>query len=211
MSEDTKTQSFEDGGSETNQSDTDTAYERIAEAVFILLNIGLVTNAIEELRSIPWFNISVTTYKVGEMGLLIWSSIVGFSWIVSQLLTAAGIVSLVTQVFSLIGYFTIVLWVFSGLARLTARDMDWSNHSHGEPWGIIESFKMATISLFALFGAAILRLQILKVIPIAFGEDLSSIELFVILFVDISWISLLLIAIGGMGSLLIIQTEQKEA
>lgn len=180
---------------------------RVLDAIKEITNIDLLDDAVSEIKMVDWLRLSLTTFYIGVLGLICWSLYFGLIFGARFIVSSNGVITGFSRAVSVGPYSIIALWVFAGLARWTARGIDSTHQSESTVMSKIDAVKISGVSVISLFGALITRSILFTAETRMFSPPLTELETVSILIVDGSWVSLLLIGIGGVVSVLLAPIE----
>jgi len=180
---------------------------RILGGIKQITNIDLLDDAISEIKMVDWPRLSLTTFYIGVLGLICWSLYFALIFSAQFVISSNGVITGFSRAVSVGPTSIIALWVFAGLARWTAQGIDSTHQDGPTAMSKIDGVKISGVSVISLFGALITRSLLFTTEARMFTPPLTELEVISILVVDGSWISLLLIGIGGLASVLLTPVE----
>lgn len=178
--------------------------ERVLQAGSAILNIDLFTDAVEDIGRVDWFRLSLTTFYLGVFGLICWCFYFALAFALQSVLSDNGLWSSFTKAVSHTSMSVIALWIFAGLSRWVAQGIETAHQDENIEWGFNNQLKIAAVSSISLSAALITRSIIFSAGFETIGTHPSTLETVSLIIVDISWVSLILIGVGGLGSLLLV-------
>lgn len=184
-------------------------FERLIEAALAYFPLHLFPLSIGELKNQNWFNISVSMYYIGIFGLIIWSFLVLFTLMLDHVLQAQGLIEGGKRAFNIGPLVPIGLYVFAGLSKWSIQAHS-TAHSDTIERDFADRLKIVSISSLAIPIALFFRqtFALFTILELD-STTLSIYDTISLILLDISWISLLLIGIGGIGSLFATQPNSE--
>lgn len=192
--------SDKNGTPEGDNATTDA--DSLFDAAYSFLNIGLLETAVNDLKKIDTYVVSVTAFHIGVVTLATWSLIMFLSYSAGQIFSSQdllGILGTTVQLGPAIPFFLFIFayvssWSFNRLEETSPPDSKWSIFARRAGLG--------AASVMSLVTAGVGRWAMIQAVDQNFGNSVNATQLFAIILMDIGYLSLLLIGLGGIASLI---------
>lgn len=171
---------------------------RVVDSLF---NLDLLRDARDEIEIINWQRLSYTTFYLGLIGLMLWVVYLVFISSMNYILTPDGLVTTGNRIIHVgplapAAIFITFIMISRSFERI--RTEVWSE----EPDDATQTrrVRIFLISVCALVVAGAMRGATYEAAVITLGDDPYRAELIGLMLVDVGYISVLLIGIGGLGA-----------
>ena len=184
----------------SNNFDQRDVRKELSDILHSVFHIDLITNARENLRQVDWFLFSVKSFHIGVIGVLLWSAFFGLILLVNYIFasqTVSGALIRISHIWVLI---PICLALF---ALASSRRMERLVNS-GEiitPMNFKKRFYISLISVTSFLLAGVVRWASYSATYFEYGPVLPAEGVFAMMILDGIHVFLLLIGLGGVGSI----------
>lgn len=171
--------------------------------------LGLLSGTKKDAEQVDWYEISVTTYRIGVFILLFSSFIVLISMVGTYLTMSRDLIEAASRVSSTAPLIPVILATYAYFANRAWHRMSQSPPTEGsiiEEWRNISFGRRSRLmasSYFSLGLAIVLRSALLAFYPIVLNGELVFTDIVAVLILDGLYIGPLLTGVGGIAALLL--------
>jgi len=169
-------------------------------------NLSLLNDSYRAVIETNWYNIARTTFHIGFIGLLFWSLYMFIAWSITTLIDSTSIIGISSNIATVGPLFPIVIFIFAIFSNHTAESLEKIYDTKEDDSE--EIIPLFIVSTFALTVSGVYRWAIYSGLHQTFGNSLSELQVISTMIVDGLYINLLLIGIGGFGSILFEPNEK---
>lgn len=164
-------------------------------------NIELLDDARKSFSEADWFVVSRTTFYLGIVVLSGWSLFWGFVLLLNFILSSPDAFEGLYRAFQVSPFIPVLLFLFAVISSWAAKRLHEREPRIRSPKNRAGVMQVFVISLVALVVAGTMRWVIYQIAIGEYGFTLTIGELTILILLDGGYLSLLLIGLGGIGSI----------
>lgn len=187
----------------TPEGDNATAdADSLLDAAYSFLNIGLLESAVKDLQKIDTYVMSVTAFHIGVVTLAIWSLIMFLSYFIGQISSSQGLLGILSTAVQLGPVLPFFLFVFAYISSWSFNRLE-ENSPPDSKWSIFaRRVGLGAASVMSLVTAGVGRWAMIQAVDQVFGNSVNVTQVVAIILIEIGYLALLLIGLGGIASLI---------
>jgi len=176
--------------------------DSLLNAAYSFLNIDLLESAIKDLQKIDTYVMSVTAFHIGVVTLATWSLIMFLSYFIGQIFSSQNLLGILSTAIQLGPVVPVSLFIFAYVSRWSFHRLEKTSPPDSK-WSIFaRRAGLGAASIMSLVTAGVGRWAMIQAVDQVFGSSVNATQVVAVILVDIGYLSLLLIGLGGIASLI---------